>query len=112
MRSDISVHEWFDEQGLRTPAWTFDGEMPGRLIEVTQDQRAEVSYENRVPRHDPMPFEARLDPDPEAPAAGDGPMGHGAWIRPACFPSSCMTICAPRWHGARPRKTERRPACA
>src|SRR6266542_1462999 len=86
MRSDISVHQWFDQRGLRTPAWTFDGEMPGKLIEVTQDQSAEIAYENRVPRDDPTPFEAHFDADPEAPASGAGPMGHGAWIRDGLLP--------------------------
>jgi len=35
VQSNVSVHQWFDQQGLSTPTWTFDGEMPG-----TNDPRA------------------------------------------------------------------------
>src|SRR5881392_3605934 len=91
-RSTVSVHEWFDEHGLETPAWTFGGTMPGNLIEVRQDQAADVSYENHIPLGDPTPFEAHIDPDEAAtgapaPAGMEMHMHHGAWIPSGLSPA-------------------------
>jgi hypothetical protein len=53
VRSDVSVHEQFDERRLLTPTWTSGGEMPGKLIATMEDQRARVFYENDVPADEP-----------------------------------------------------------
>lgn len=67
-RSEISVHEWFDAHGLRTTAWTFDGEMPGKVIEVQEEHTAVVYYENRLHDIADKPFAmAYLPPDPPTP---------------------------------------------
>jgi FtsP/CotA-like multicopper oxidase with cupredoxin domain len=105
MRNDISVHEWFDQHGLQTPAWTFDGQMPGKLIEVAQSQQAHVCYANHVPERDPIPFAARLDADSAEPMAGDmddmhqmhdmSHMHHAAWIKNGLVPEFVIHL-----HGA------------
>jgi len=80
VHNEISLHETLDALGLRTPVWTFDGEMPGGLIEVGQDQRVQVVFENAIPPTAETPFEAHLDGDPKGLATSSVGMHHGAWI--------------------------------
>jgi len=91
----VSVHEWFDEQSLRTPAWTFEGEMPGKLIEVRQDHQARVLYQNHIPPDEPMPFESHFDADSSGPEKTDRHVHHGAWITSGLRPGFVVHL-----HGA------------
>lgn len=94
-QGDLSVHQWFDQQGLSTPAWTFDGEMPGKLIEVRQGQQTRVRYENHIPSRAPMPFEAHFDGDANALGQAQGQLHHGAWIKSGLNPGFVIHL-----HGA------------
>ena len=91
----ISVHQWFDEQRLRTPAWTFEGEMPGKLIEVRMGDEICVRYVNHVPRDAPAPFEAHFDGSAPVPEHTHGHMQHGAWIAGGLTPGFVVHL-----HGA------------
>lgn len=84
-RADISVHDWLDGQGLTTAAWTYDGGMPGKVIEVSQHQPVTVRYHNDIGPDEPTPFAAWIDQDePEAevdPRTAQTSHMHGAWIQ-------------------------------
>lgn len=78
----ISVHDWLDERGLKTPAWTYGGAMPGDVIEVARGQETTVRYHNDIASDAPTPFAAALDPDGDDDDAGATLTNHahGAWI--------------------------------
>lgn len=95
MCNRISVHEWFDEHDLETPAWTFDGEMPGKLIEVRQDQQTRVLFENHILPDEPTPFECHVDADSSAPGKAGRHVHHGAWITSGLRPGFVVHL-----HGA------------
>jgi spore coat protein A len=95
VRGEISVHQALDQQRLRTPAWTFDGEMPGGLIEVGQDQPVQVFFQNAIAPSDRTPFEAHIDGNPKPLAASGGAMHHGAWIEHGLRPGFVIHL-----HGA------------
>ena len=93
--AEISVHQSFDAQELRTAAWTFDGEMPGKLVEVREGDAIRVRYTNQVSRDAPTPFEAHLDGDAPPPGHSHGHMQHGAWIATGLTPGFVVHL-----HGA------------
>ncbi len=117
----IFVHPWFEQQNLATPVWCYDGEMPGKLIEVSEGDDAHVYYENHLPMDAQNPMEAHINPPadptpvpPPAPHDGmhghdgtgmghAGHMGHGAWIKNGLNPELLVhlhgAVVEPRYDG-------------
>ncbi len=80
-QADIPVHDELDAHGLKTPAWTYDGDMPGRFIEVTRDQPVTVRYHTDIPADAATPYAAWYDTgDDDADDVASTATGHGAWI--------------------------------